>query len=71
MTCEACFQRIDGTLTEKERQQLILSGEIDDLRNQSGDCWEIMTIGGIGSGIEGYIDAATGELLVLWIVPEG
>lgn len=66
-----CFERIDGTLTQVERESLILFGAINDLRGQSGDCWEIMSFGGFGNSIEGYLDANTGKLLVLWIAPEG
>ena len=71
LTCQACFQRIDGTLTQEERQSLILFGTIDDLKTNAGDCWEIMSFGNFKNSIEGYIDADTGRLLVLWIVPEG
>ncbi|TWU38604.1 hypothetical protein [Novipirellula artificiosorum] len=71
LTCQACFQRIDGTLRQDERQSLILFGTIDDLRGQAGNCWEIMSFGTFGNSIEGYIDVDTGRLLVLWIVPEG
>lgn len=71
MAIEACFQRIDGTLSLREREESILFGEIDDLRNRFGDCWEVTSFGRFGSGIEGYLDRATGKLLLLWIVPEG
>jgi hypothetical protein len=71
LTCQACFQRIDGTLRQEERQSLILFGTIDDLRGHAGNCWEIMSFGTFGNSIEGYIDSDTGRLLVLWIVPEG
>lgn len=71
LTCQACFERVDGTLTHGERKSLILFGVIDDLKTNAGDCWEIMSFGSFGNSIEGYVDADTGRLLVLWIVPEG
>ena len=71
LTCQSCFERIDGSLSQEERKTLILFGVIDDMRDHSGDCWEIMSFGGFGNGIEGYLDADTGELVLLWIVPEG
>lgn len=71
LTCQACFERLDGTLTQQERQSLILFGAVDDLRGHAGECWEIMSFGTFGQSIEGYLDASTGRLLVLWIVPEG
>ena len=77
-TYEACFERIDGTLTAKERDSMILHGTTDDLRgDRSGGCWAITSLGRAdfkmpsNSSIEGYLDDHTGKLLVLWIVPEG
>jgi hypothetical protein len=67
----ACFERIDGTLSAKERESLLLFGKIEDMRDYPGDCWDVLSFGGFGNSINGYLDAKTNKLLLLWIVPEG
>lgn len=64
------LRRVEGTLSPEEQKTLILHGKIEDLRKDT-DCWEVFSFGGFGSGVEGYVDAATGKLTFLWIVPEG
>lgn len=66
----SCHQRIDGTLSETERKNLILKGEISDLL-RAGQCWLIQSFGGFGSEVCGYMTEDTKELVLFWIVPEG
>jgi hypothetical protein len=70
ITFAAAFERVDGTLSAEERKTLILLGKIADLK-RDGECWEVMTFGNLGNGLEGYLDPKTGRLVMLWIVPEG
>ena len=64
------LERVDDTLTERERRELIRYGTLDDLRRE-GDCWAVESSGSFGNGIIGYLDAETGLLVFVWIVPEG
>ena len=69
-TFRASFERVDGTLLKPEREMLVLLGEISKL-NRDGNCWAVQTTGTIGNELVGYLDAADGKLVFLWIVPEG
>jgi hypothetical protein len=64
------LKRVEDTLTEREKKDLILHGTLQDLRRQ-GDCWAIETTGSRGNELAGYLDARTGELVFLWLIPEG
>lgn len=65
------FARIDDTLTERERKQLIIFGTLNTLENHEGTCWAVRSSGGFGSELVGYLDQETGEAVLIWIVPEG
>ena len=66
------FKRIDGTLTPREKASgnYYLLGKPDDLRRES-QCWAVGHLGGGRVGITGYIEAETGELVFVWLLPEG
>ena len=68
-TYQASFQRVSGTLTERQRKQLILHGTLDDLK-RGGECWTVGSYGGFME-IGGFLDAETGKLVFAWIIPEG
>ena len=59
-----------GVLTKKEQAMLILHGKFADLA-KDGDCWSVTNFGDFGNGLEGYLDAKTGNLVFLWVRPEG
>jgi hypothetical protein len=62
---------VKDTLSPKERRQLILYGRLADL-NRKGDCWMVSSISGCPCGeTAGCIDAKTGKLIFVWIMPEG
>ena len=71
LKCTACAARLNDTLTATERQTLILHGSIVDLEKHSGECWQVESYGGFGNSLSGYLEADTGRLIVLWVVPEG
>jgi len=66
---QECLRRVDGTLMEEERKTLILHGNISDLEGP-GSCWTVETHGGFGNELCAYVDTR-GELIFVWIVPEG
>jgi peroxiredoxin len=47
-----------------------LFGELDDL-DRPGRCWNVAWDTGLGGGLSGCVDAATGRLLFVWETPEG
>ena len=54
-----------------ERETLVLYGELADL-DRGGECWVIESfIGCPCSEVAGYIDPKTGQLMSVWIMPEG
>jgi len=69
-TFSNCFRRIDGTLSSEERKNLILKGEIKDLK-RNDKCWVVESFGGFGSEISGYLDFDRKKLILFWIMPEG
>jgi hypothetical protein len=68
-TSEA-WQRISNSLTPVEKESLILLGRLDDLKRDRL-VWAVTNVGDFGNGFEAYLDAGTGELLFLWVIPEG
>ncbi|WP_395745184.1 hypothetical protein [Prosthecobacter sp.] len=64
------WKHVSGKLTPQERQTLILVGKLDDLKRDR-PVWVVTNPGDLGSGFEAYLDATTGEVLFLWIGPEG
>jgi hypothetical protein len=63
--------RVDDTLTPSERKTLILYGALADL-DRTGECWVIESFAGCPcSEVAGYIDAKTGRLMFVWLMPEG
>jgi len=64
------WQRISSTLSPAEKQTLILFGSLDDLKRDK-PVWAVCNPGDLGNGFEAYLDSVTGELLFLWIIPEG
>jgi len=52
------------------RQQLIAFGSVDALK-PNVSLWAVSNLGTNDDGFEAYLDASTGKLLLLWIVPEG
>lgn len=51
-------------------QTLILFGKADDLKRDK-PVWDVIHGGSHGSDVQAYLDSATGELLLLRIIPEG
>jgi hypothetical protein len=65
------FDRVNDTLTASERESLILYGVPGDL-DRAGECWVIESFNGCPcSEVSGCIDAKTGELIFVWVMPEG
>jgi hypothetical protein len=65
------FKRVNDTLTASERERLILYGVPGDL-DRAGECWVIESFTGCPcSEVSGCIDAKTGELIFVWVMPEG
>ena len=65
------FARVNDTLTASERESLILYGVPEDL-DRAGQCWVIESFAGCPcSEVSGCIDAKTGELVFVWVMPEG
>jgi hypothetical protein len=62
--------RVNGTLRDDEKTRMILYGSVTDL-DRAGDCWSVEQLRGFKSSIAGYLDATTGEVRFIWIVPEG
>jgi len=63
--------RVNDTLTASERETLILYGALSDL-DREGEGWVIESFNGCPcSEVAGYVDAKTGRLLLVWIMPEG
>jgi hypothetical protein len=52
------------------RQKLIVYGSLEALKQRSY-IWAVYDPGTNDAGFEAYLDASTGELLLLWIIPEG
>jgi len=48
----------------------VVYGTLADL-DRDGDCWRVMYEGGMDLEAIGYLDPATGRLLLVWRVPEG
>ena len=67
-TGEEAFKLIDRSLRPSERS-LILTGDLATLRKQS-KLTEIYNPGTIFSGFSAYL-TPDGELILLWIMPEG
>ena len=67
-TGEEAFKRIDGTLGPSERS-LILTGDLATLRKQA-KLTEIHNPGTFGNGFSAYL-TPDGDLILLWIIPEG
>lgn len=68
--CAQSYKGVMSALPEKEKESLILHGRITDLQ-RDGDCWEILSSGGILNEIAATLWPDTGELILLWIIPEG
>jgi len=65
------YDRVKDTLSPSERETLILYGAIPDL-NREGECWVIQSFTGCPcSEVAGYVDAKSGRLVFVWIMPEG
>ena len=65
------YNRVKDTLSPLERETLVLYGELADL-DRGGECWVIESfIGCPCSEVAGYIDPKTGQLMFVWIMPEG
>jgi hypothetical protein len=65
------FDRVNDTLTASERESLILYGVPGDL-DRAGECWVIESFSSCPcSEVSGCIDAKTGGLIFVWVMPEG
>ncbi len=69
--CKDHYQQMTSVFSPARWQNWILAGNIEDLRTNLNDCWEIRSFGKFRSEIAGCIDAKTGKLLLLYFVPEG
>lgn len=65
------WNRVNGTLSEKEQQTRILYGTMDALRSAKGDCWAFEYLADPKGTLIGYLDAKSGRLVFLWHAPEG
>jgi hypothetical protein len=57
-------------INREVRYDFVVYGTLADL-DRDGDCWRVMYEGGMNLEAIGYLDAATGRLLLVWRVPEG
>jgi hypothetical protein len=65
------FDRVDETLTASERKTLVLYGALADL-DRVGECWVVESFAGCPcSEVSGMIDARNGQLIFVWVMPEG
>lgn len=65
------YNRVKDTLTPLDRENLILYGKATDL-DRGGECWLIESFTGCPcSELAGSIDPKTGQLMFVWIMPEG
>ena len=65
------YDRVNSTLSLSERKTLILYGALVDI-DRAGECWVIESFTGCPcSEVAGYLDAKTGQLMFVWIMPEG
>ena len=71
-TTEPC--RESRALVERINREadydFVVYGTLADL-DRDGDCWRVMYQGGMDLEAIGYLDPATGRLLLVWRVPEG
>jgi hypothetical protein len=67
---KVALARLHSTLTPAEKPNFIIYGALVDVP-QEGDCWTVESFGSGKSEVVGYLDAQTGRLVLLWIVPEG
>ena len=61
---------IRSTLTEKEERELTAYGKKDDLEPER-EVWLVTHPGDFGSGFQAVIDPKDGDLVFMWITPEG
>jgi hypothetical protein len=65
------YRSVNGTLSPVERRKLILYGSPADL-NREGEGWVVESSSGCPCGeIAGCVDAKSGRLIFVWLVPEG
>jgi hypothetical protein len=65
------YERVKDTLGPSEQQTLILYGDLADL-DREGEVWMIESFMGCPcSEVAGYVDAKTGRLIFVWVMPEG
>jgi hypothetical protein len=57
-------------INREVRYDFVVYGTLADL-DRDGDCWRVMYEGGMNLEAIGYLDPATGRLLLVWRVPEG
>lgn len=69
-TFEDVRREIDGSLNPVERRTLVLYGTPEALPRE-GACWSVSSFGGRGSELRGCLDPQTGDVVVIWIAPEG
>lgn len=61
--------RVAGTLRADEQARAVLAGSLEALARE-GECWEVSLDLGMAS-VVGYLDPKSGEVVLLWSVPEG
>jgi hypothetical protein len=65
------YRSVGSTLSADEQRKLILYGRLADL-NREGECWLVQSSSGCPCGeIAGCVDAKSGRLIFVWMVPEG
>ncbi len=69
-TFEDVRREIDGSLTPTERRTLLLYGTPEALPRE-GSCWSVSSFGGFSGELRGCLDPQTGDVVVVWIAPEG
>lgn len=69
-TFEDIRREIDGSLMPAERRTRVLYGTPEVLPRE-GACWSVASFGGCGSELRACLDPKMGEVVVVWIAPEG
>ena len=69
VACREGRSRVMNTLGPSEGD-LVLFGTFASL-DRAGQCWEVHAKASVWSDIVGFMEPATGALLLTWFVPEG
>jgi hypothetical protein len=68
LDCREGIQRLREL--SKIDKQVVVHGTAEALLGRSR-CWSVMFFGGMKLDAEGWLEAKTGQLLIVWRIPEG